>query len=72
MVKRTRLPNRQQVNGNTELPNEYVGEGEDHVMVFDKEDTVDLAVNDVVTTNAKPMQNGESFPISLIPLNMLM
>lgn len=58
MVRRTGLPTHQLVNGNTELPDEYVGEGEDHVMIFDKEDTVDLAVNDVVTANAQPLQNG--------------
>ena len=58
MVKRTGSPTHQQVNGNAELPDEYVGEGEDHVMVFDKEDTVDLAVNDVVLANALPLQNG--------------
>lgn len=58
MVRRTRLPTGQQVNGNIELADEYVGEGEDHVMVFDKEDTLDLAVNDVVTANAQALPNG--------------
>ena len=29
------------------------------MMVFDKEDTVDLAVNGVVTASAQPMQNGD-------------
>lgn len=64
MVKRTRLPAHQQINGNTELPDEYIGEGEDHVMAFDKDDTVDLAVSDVVTANAQPMQNGMKPTIS--------
>ena len=58
MVKRTRLPTHQQINGNTELQEEYIGEGEDHTMVFDKDDTADLAVNEVVTASALPMQNG--------------
>ena len=60
MVKQTRPPSQQQTNGATETPSEYVGEGEDHVMMFDKEDTVDLAVTDVVTANAAPLQNGAS------------
>lgn len=58
MVKRIRLPTHQQINGATDLPDEYAGEGEDHVMAFDKEDVVDLAVADVVPTTAQPMQNG--------------
>ena len=58
MVKRIRLPTHQQINGNTELPDDYIGAGEDHVMLFDKDDTIDLAVNDVITSSAQPMQNG--------------
>ena len=58
MVKRIRLPTHQQINGNTELPDDYIGAGEDHMMVFDKDDTIDLAVNDVITSSAQPMQNG--------------
>lgn len=65
MVRQTRLPTGQQVNGNVELTDEYVGEGEDHVMMFDKEDTLDLAVNDVVTANTQPMLNGTH---SMLPL----
>ena len=41
---------------------EYVGEGEDHVMTFDVQDTVDLAVNDVVTASNQPTQNGKPQP----------
>jgi hypothetical protein len=59
MVKRTRLASHQQINGNTDLPDEYVGEGEDHVMVFDTQDTADLAVANVVTANAHATQNGK-------------
>lgn len=58
MVRRTRLLS-QQVNGNTELSEEYVGEGEDRVMVFDVQDTVDLAVSGVVTAAAHATPNGE-------------
>lgn len=61
MVRRTGLPTNQQVNGDLGSSEEYIGEGEDHVMVFDKDDTVDLTVNDVVTANAQPLQNGEHF-----------
>ncbi|KAK5114992.1 hypothetical protein LTR85_010030 [Meristemomyces frigidus] len=58
MVKRTRLPSHQQVNGTIEMPDEYAGDGEDHVMTFDVQDTIDLAVADVTTTSAQPAQNG--------------
>ncbi|KAK5133964.1 hypothetical protein LTR08_007084 [Meristemomyces frigidus] len=60
MVKRTRLPSHQQVNGTVEVPDEYTGEGEDHVMSFDLLDTVDLAAADVSITSAQPMQNGST------------
>ena len=65
MVKRTRSPTSQQVNGATEAHDdgEYVGEGEDHIMVFDKEDTVDLDVRDVMPMTAQPMQNGTNHPL---------
>jgi hypothetical protein len=59
MVKKTRLASHQQINGNTEPSDEYIGEGEDHVMVFDAQDTADLAVANVVTANAHATQNGE-------------
>ena len=64
MVKRTRSPTAQQVNGATEplVDGEYVGDGEDHMMVFDKEDTVDLDVRDVMPITAQPMQNGTDHP----------
>jgi hypothetical protein len=62
MVKRTRPSTAYtMVNGaSTELPgeSEYIGEGEDHTMVFDKEDTMDLSVPDVAPLSAQPMQNG--------------
>ena len=61
MVKRTRLPSQQQINGtSSDVPSEdeYIGQGEDHIMAFDKEDTVDLSVSDVVPITAQPTQNG--------------
>lgn len=63
------MPSNQQVNGNDDIgrSQEYVGEGDDHVMVFDKEDTVDLAVPDVVTASAQPVQNGM---YSLLPCHL--
>ena len=61
MVRRTKLATHEQVNGNTELPQEYVGEGEDYIKVFDKEDTVELAVNNVDTGIGLPMQNGMQY-----------
>ena len=60
MVTRTRLPRDQQVNGASELPIEYIGEGEDHAMTFDAQDTLDLSVQDVNLAGAAPQQNGES------------
>jgi hypothetical protein len=59
MVKRTRLASQQQTNGNTELLDEYIGEGDDHIMHFDVQDTADLSVPNVVTVNAHAAQNGK-------------
>lgn len=60
------------MNGDTELPDEYTGDGEDHVMTFDVQDTVDLSVKDVTTADAKPAQNGtQSHEASLSPANTL-
>jgi hypothetical protein len=59
MVKRTRLASQQQMNGNTELSDEYTGEGDDHIMYFDVQDTADLSVANVVTANAHAAQNGK-------------
>jgi hypothetical protein len=60
MVKRTRLASHQQTNGNTELSDEYIGEGDDHIMHFDVQDTANLSVANVVTANAHAAQNGKS------------
>ncbi|KAI6800854.1 hypothetical protein KC361_g2108 [Hortaea werneckii] len=60
MVKRTKLPAQQQMNGDTELSAEYIGEGEDHSMAFDVQEAIDLSVKDVTTVDAKPMQNGSA------------
>ena len=59
MVKRTRLASQQQTNGNAELSDEYIGEGDDHIIHFDVQDTADLLVANVVTANAHATQNGK-------------
>ena len=66
MVRRTRPPTHQQANGDVESPSEYAGEGEDHMMVIDKEDTVDLHVPDVAPITAPPVQNGQLLRLALI------
>lgn len=58
MVKRTRAAGEPQVNGDSEHVEEYIGEGEDHAVAFDAQDTASLAVNGVVTAAAPPPQNG--------------
>lgn len=70
MVKQTRPAAHLQVNGNVETEQEYIGEGEDHMMAFDREDTVDVHVADVNLTTAQPVQNGEhrSMPNSAMQL----
>lgn len=63
MARRT-----QQVNGTIEQTGEYVGEGEDHAISFDVQDTADLYVPDVTTAAAAPQQNGRlllpAFPLT--------
>lgn len=63
MVKRTKFPSHQAPNGVLEVPGDYIGEGEDHVMSFEVQDTVDLCTKDVITTSAQPMKNGICFSI---------
>ncbi|CAK4027913.1 Hypothetical predicted protein [Lecanosticta acicola] len=58
MARRTRPPTQQQANGNTGLSSEYIGQGEDYVMSFDVQDTVDLFVEDVSTAATATQQNG--------------
>jgi hypothetical protein len=60
MVRRTRSPGEAHVNGDVDVPDEYIGEGDDHTMSFDAQDTVSFAVDDVVTASAQPAQNGIS------------
>jgi hypothetical protein len=57
MVKRLRLPTSQQVNTHADLPDDFIGETDDHIMSFDVQDTVDLAVSNVVTASITT-QNG--------------
>lgn len=47
MVKRVGAPAGHQTNGAVELSDEYIGEGEDHVLAIDMQDTVDLEVRNV-------------------------
>lgn len=54
MARRTQV----QVNGTSEQTGEFVGEGEDHAMSFDFQDTADLFVPDVTTAPAPSQQNG--------------
>lgn len=57
MVRRTRLPNSQQTNGDVQIQHEYTGEGDDHAMSFDLD--AEISVKDVVVaTAAAPQQNG--------------
>lgn len=63
MVRRTRLPSPQQTNGATVVYEEYIGEGEDHMMAFDVQDTADLAVMNVVAGSSQAAPNGQSMLI---------
>lgn len=59
ILKMTRRSQQEgQSNGVSEQSGEYVGEGEDHAMSFEIQDTVDLFVADVTTAPATSQQNG--------------
>lgn len=47
MVKRLRGPTGQQVNGSPQASDEYIGEGDEHVLSVVIQDTVDLSVTNV-------------------------
>ncbi|UJO24152.1 PAB1-binding protein 1 [Fulvia fulva] len=49
-----------QVNGTTEHEPELIGEGSDHILAFDIQDTIDLSVQDVSTTPVTSQQNGSA------------
>jgi hypothetical protein len=66
MAKQTQSGH-EQANGNSAVSAEYVGEGEEHVMSFDVQDTIDLFVQDVTTTAATTQQNGPLSPDRLSP-----
>ena len=53
-----------------ELPSEYLGQGEDHIMSFDVQDTVDFFVEDVSTAATTTQQNG-NFICSCSPESLL-
>lgn len=52
MVKRQTLLS-QQSNGSVQDPEEYIGYGDDHVVVFDAKDIVDINVAGVITDKAQ-------------------
>ncbi|KAF2100946.1 hypothetical protein NA57DRAFT_74543 [Rhizodiscina lignyota] len=59
MVKRLESLGQQQSNGVAELSDEYIGQGEDHVMAFDCQDIVDLNVPNVSMDRTRTRgQNG--------------
>lgn len=59
MVKRTKSPSNEQANGNSELSDEFEGSGDEHVMSFDVQDTIDLSVPSVeLLTSSPKAQNG--------------
>ncbi|KAF2720732.1 hypothetical protein K431DRAFT_225624 [Polychaeton citri CBS 116435] len=60
MVQRIRPPTHQQSNGTVELLEEYVGDGEDYTMTFNVQDTSDLFVPEVVTSQAHSLSNGST------------
>ncbi|KAK5153782.1 hypothetical protein LTR04_006161 [Oleoguttula sp. CCFEE 6159] len=47
MVKRVYLPAEQQTNGANEPSEEYIGTGEDHIVLFNVQDVADLSVSGV-------------------------
>ncbi|KAL1304719.1 hypothetical protein AAFC00_003666 [Neodothiora populina] len=63
MVKRISAPSHSQSNGNAEKTNEYIGTGDDHMMMFNLQDTIDLNVWDVQlsATESKAQNGGPSF-----------
>ncbi|TKA49201.1 hypothetical protein B0A54_01277 [Friedmanniomyces endolithicus] len=60
MVRRTRSAGETQVNGDMDMSEEYLGEGEDHKMSFDTQDTLLFAVDGVVVADAPSTQNGSA------------
>ncbi|KAK4992594.1 poly(A)-binding protein binding protein [Elasticomyces elasticus] len=52
MVKKTGPHNTQQANGVAAVLTTYVGEGDEHVMAFDSQDVIDLAVSNVETATS--------------------
>lgn len=54
-----RLHAQEKTNGASEQADEYVGEGEDHAMSFDVQDTIDLYVANVTTVAGASQQNGK-------------
>jgi hypothetical protein len=59
MVKKVQAANDTHVNGNSEPSDDYIGSGDDHVMIFDMGDVADFHVNGVVLNKTHTKgQNG--------------
>ncbi|KAF2441913.1 hypothetical protein P171DRAFT_366245 [Karstenula rhodostoma CBS 690.94] len=63
MVKKVQAANETHVNGNSEPSDDYIGSGDDHVMIFDMGDVADFHVNGVVLdkTHSKGQNGASSF-----------
>uniref|UniRef100_A0A2D3VJU2 LsmAD domain-containing protein n=1 Tax=Ramularia collo-cygni TaxID=112498 RepID=A0A2D3VJU2_9PEZI len=60
MTRRLQSGGPPQTNGASDQAGEYVGEGDDHAMGFDIQDTADLFVSNVTTAAAPSQQNGSA------------
>ncbi|KAL5377198.1 hypothetical protein PMIN02_011593 [Paraphaeosphaeria minitans] len=63
MVKKVQAASDTHVNGNSEPSDDYIGSGDDHVMIFDMGDVADFHVNGVVLdkTHSKGRNGASSF-----------
>lgn len=62
MVKKVQGANDVQINGTGDASDDYIGTGDDHVMIFDMGDVADFNVSAVVLDKGHSKgQNGRSF-----------
>lgn len=67
MVQHTKCPERsEEANGVKDIPQDYVGIGEDHSMSFDFRDVVDFAVDGASIAATEKPQNGTCIPLRRI------
>lgn len=59
MVKCANPPSQHQSNGVSDTSDVYIGEGEDHKMAFEIQDTTDLSVSSVSLQGAETKSNGK-------------